>query len=266
VSPTYSFDAAMRALWGSLLNVAPYAVGAIAVLALGVLVAEWAAKKLAERWAAASPPEPAPVGASSQPGKLLRMLAGASSVYAPLAYAAHHRAAAACETVPSRRPGCAEALAQFPAAVCLVTVRDRQAQPRGIVLTSLCVYSIDPPSVLLCVGRDGDRHDLLLSSRPFGVHLLDCGQQLMAHRCEHDDCGCFEGTDWRWDDGVPVLEGGVAYLRCEPATTKRHGDHAVVIGHVVDAVTRPGRGDPLLHLRGRTDWRVSANALVGSAR
>lgn len=259
VSPTYHFDAIFRGVWQSFVVLIPYIVGVIAVISLAAQLIDWTTRKRDRARMGAQ----VTVSATQWGQTMLGMLRAASAVYAPLAFALLRRQATSRDHGAHDEHDVIDALGNFPTGVCLVTVRDERGSPRGIVITSLCVYSVDPPAVLLCVTRDQHRHDLLLSSRPFGVHLLDCDQQLVAHRWEQDADNGFSDAEWRWERGVPVLQGVVAYLRCRPATLKRYGHHAVVIGHVDEFVTAAGQRDPLLHLQGRRDWRISDSVRVG---
>jgi flavin reductase ActVB len=260
VSPTYRFDAVFRGLWQSVLVFLPYIVGVIAVIFLAAQLIHWATRKRDRARLGAQ----VTVSATHWGQIILGMLRAASAVYAPLAFALLRRQATPGDHGAREEHDVIDALGSFPTGVCLVTVRDERGGPHGIVVTSLCVYSVDPPVVLLCVARDQHRHDLLFSSRPFGVHLLDRDQQLVAHRWEQDDDNRFSDADWRWERGVPVLQGVIAYLRCRPATLKRYGHHAVVIAHVDEFVTATNQRDPLLHLQGHRDWHISDGARLGS--
>lgn len=46
-------------------------------------------------------------------------------------------------------------MAELVSGVCALTARGDDGEPYGLVATSLCSYSDDPPAVLVCVGRSG---------------------------------------------------------------------------------------------------------------
>jgi flavin reductase ActVB len=159
---------------------------------------------------------------------------------------------------PPARPAreFADAMAELVSGVCVVTACGRDGEPYGLVATSLCAYSADPPAVLVCVGRDGRARAAVSSAPAFGVHVLCHDQEDIARWFATPGAEKFAAVDWSWDNGVPALAPDhlVAYLRCARATVKRHGDHDIVIGEVERVET--ALGEPLVYLRRRMDWRL----------
>jgi len=165
----------------------------------------------------------------------------------------------------SRHPGELEAaftdaIAQLVSGVCVVTARGRGGEPCGLLATSICSYSVDPPAVLVCVGRRGRACTAIVAARAFGVHLLRAGGEEIARTFAMPGADRFGAVDWEWDAEVPALasELVVAYLRCVRVAVKHHGDHAIAIGEVERVETAPS--DPLVYLRRRMDWRVQSAA------
>jgi flavin reductase ActVB len=261
VYPSYRLDLVFDAVWQALVGFAPFIAGGIVIMMLATLFAERLKEELAEP-RGGGPASVPTAGAATLPQRMLQMLAAASSVHAPLSYATRLQDAA---SHVDGAPAAADALAQFPAGVCLVTARDLDGEPHGVVLTSLCIHSAVPPSVLLCVRRDAPAHDALLASSAFGVQLLDQDQQRRARLGEQDG-DALDGAAWSWDRGLPVVPGAVASLRCELAKAMRHGDHVVVIGNVAEVTTAAGDPAPLVRLRGRTGWRLDDTARAGTQR
>ena len=179
-------------------------------------------------------------------------------VFRALAAAGGQPQAAAAATAALEPPTeqFAAAMSELVSGVCVVTARGRDGQPYGLVATSLCSYSADPPAVLVCVGRSGRARRAVASAGCFGVHVLCDGQEEVAHWFALPATDRFAAVDWEWDDGVPALARHhvVAYLRCQRAVVKPHGDHAVVIGEVDRVETVPR--EPLVYLRRRMDWRL----------
>ena len=154
----------------------------------------------------------------------------------------------------------ADAMARLVSGVCVVTARRCDGAPAGLLATSICSYSVDPPAVLVCVGRHGRARDAIVTERAFGVHLLRAGQEGLARRFATSGADRFEAVSWGWDGGVPALapELLVAYLRCVRVAVKHHGDHAIVIGEVEHVESVPS--EPLVYQRRRMDWRVQPAA------
>jgi flavin reductase (DIM6/NTAB) family NADH-FMN oxidoreductase RutF len=146
-----------------------------------------------------------------------------------------------------------EAMSLLASGLAVVTAADADGAPRGLLLTSLCSYSADPPSVLVCVRRQCRSHRALVECGRFGVHLLGADQEAVAHAFAARGDGKFERVRWSWDGDIPMVEGAIAYLRCSRRAVFRHADHAIVIGELVDGSV--SASDPLCYLRRSMNWR-----------
>jgi flavin reductase ActVB len=151
-----------------------------------------------------------------------------------------------------------DAMAELVSGVCIVTAAGRDGAPYGLLATSLCSYSAEPPTVLVCVGRHGRARRAITSARTFGVHVLCDQDEDVAQWFATNGSDRFSAVDWTWDEEVPALaqEHVLVYLRCGRVAVKRHGDHAIVIGRVERVETAPG--EPLVYLRRRMDWRLES--------
>jgi flavin reductase (DIM6/NTAB) family NADH-FMN oxidoreductase RutF len=149
-----------------------------------------------------------------------------------------------------------DAMAELVSGVCVVTARGPGGDPCGLVATSLCPYSADPPAVLVCVGRRGRARHAIASAGAFGVHVLSAGREDIAREFAAPGADRFTDLDWAWDADVPALalEHVVVYLHCARVAVKSHGDHAIVIGEVRRVATVPD--EPLVYHHRRMDWRL----------
>lgn len=145
-------------------------------------------------------------------------------------------------------------MAELAAGVTILTARHLDGTPRGLLVTSLCSYSIEPPSVLACIQRSRGSHGPLVRCGEFGVHLLGREQIEVAREFAAPGHAKFERVAWRWDDDVPALADVLVYLRCQRMAVFDYGDHSIVIGNVVDG-SRTLR-EPLVYLRRRIDWSL----------
>ena len=141
-----------------------------------------------------------------------------------------------------------DVLARLPAGVVLVSTAAGTGF-RGITATSFCSVSLRPPLVLVCLDRLAAARDAVLEHGAFSASLLSRHQQFLADR--------FAGRaptgdpDWRdvahrlGANGLPIVEGCVAWVECRVDTVHEAGDHDIVVG----AVTGGGRGqgEPLIH-------------------
>jgi 3-hydroxy-9,10-secoandrosta-1,3,5(10)-triene-9,17-dione monooxygenase reductase component len=137
----------------------------------------------------------------------------------------------------------------FPTGVAVVTGLGPDG-PRGLTVNSVCSLSLEPLLVLVCFDRGARTLPLVRASGRFGVNILSAGQQRLSRLFaskgpEHEK---FTGVEWFECDGVPVLDGALAWLACDLTELVPGGDHTIGIG----AVTAMGHadGEPLVFYRG----------------
>jgi flavin reductase (DIM6/NTAB) family NADH-FMN oxidoreductase RutF len=149
-----------------------------------------------------------------------------------------------------------ETMARLVSGVAVVSTRRGDGRPCGMLVSSLCSYSVRPPSVLMALAL-GSRTGQELSARPgarFGVHLLGAENEAQARVFAGHAEDKFADMLWAWDGDVPRLLDVPGYLRCQVGALFPHGDHTVLVGEVADCVL--GEGEPLVYYRRRLDWRL----------
>jgi flavin reductase (DIM6/NTAB) family NADH-FMN oxidoreductase RutF len=140
------------------------------------------------------------------------------------------------------------ALAQFPSGVTVVTAITEDGRPAGCTVSAFSSVSLDPPLVLLCIGRDRTMHDVLTSAERFAVNVLSANQAWLALRFARPG-DRFDGLATNpGRGGIPLLDGATAYFECRTHQAVAAGDHTIVLGEVQQLATT-GR-DPLCYLRG----------------
>lgn len=150
-------------------------------------------------------------------------------------------------------------LGSFVTGVTVVTTlddRDGVARPFGTTVNSFTSVSLDPPLILITVGRDRSILPVLARSGRWAVNILaedsqalsDCfaGAPSPVPRAE------FCGAAWRPSPaGQPYLEEALARLECRTEQEIEAGDHLIVVGRVTDLRTSDRLGWPLLYFRRR---------------
>lgn len=134
-------------------------------------------------------------------------------------------------------------------AVTLVTT-SHHGQRRGLTATAVCSLSAEPPSLLACVNRQADAHDLIRASGLFAVNLLAYEQRALAETFAAMDGSKgesrFEQGDWlTLSTGAPCLADSIVTFDCELASEHGVATHTIFVGHVVAVRSRPGK--PLLY-------------------
>jgi flavin reductase (DIM6/NTAB) family NADH-FMN oxidoreductase RutF len=147
--------------------------------------------------------------------------------------------------------GFREAMRGLAASVTIVTTRDAEGLPHGMVASSVTPVSMDPPSLLVAVNRSAGLHPVLLHSRRFCVNLLgDHQHDLLAPFSQtalrsqrfHCDNWC---DAWSTDpDRLPWLSGAPAVIDCAVDMASDYGTHTVFIGRVLSVQCAPAASVP----------------------
>ena len=125
----------------------------------------------------------------------------------------------------------------------------------GTTVNAFSSVSLDPPLVLVVVGRERSIHPILARAGRFAVNILGEESQALSD--------CFAGAPSRLPrsafcgaahhpgaTGVPILDAAIAHLECEVQTSVDAGDHTIYIGRVVALGSADDHGLPLLYYRG----------------
>jgi len=138
------------------------------------------------------------------------------------------------------------ALANFASGVTVVTTKDSAGRLHGITVSAFCSVSLDPPMVLICIEKTTGSHYAFGESGAFVVNVLGEHQSNVS---EHfattidEKFGRIEHT--LNEDGVPVLTGAIATLRCKLRHSLDGGDHSIFVGFVEDVIVTGGQ--PLIY-------------------
>lgn len=138
----------------------------------------------------------------------------------------------------------------FATGVCVVTVQGPEG-PVGMTVNAFTSVSLDPLLLLVCFDRGARTLPIVRASERFGVNVLAERQAPLAARFASKstpEAEKFVGVAHRLHDGVPVLEGALAWLGCDLTELVEAGDHVIGIGAVHQA--EAGEGEPLLWFRG----------------
>ncbi len=132
-------------------------------------------------------------------------------------------------------------------------------RPAGFCATSFVSLSLDPPLVSFAAGLQTRSWAAMKNAPHFLVHLLAEGQEWLARTFARSDGDKF-GPPVAWHSGpfgLPMLDDVPAWLVLAPVGVLPVGDHALVIGRVVEAGHTSNRR-PLVHHDG-TFCQLSSN-------
>jgi flavin reductase (DIM6/NTAB) family NADH-FMN oxidoreductase RutF len=139
---------------------------------------------------------------------------------------------------------------QHAAGVAVITARG--SRPVGFTATSLTSVAAEPPLISFGVGTGSSSWPVVAEAEYVGVHILGEHQQELAATFARSGADRFAApTSWRQGpEGVPVLDGVVAWMVCRVVARVPAGDHRLVIAEVV-AGDPEGGGRPLVYHQGR---------------
>ncbi|MEV8318715.1 flavin reductase family protein [Streptomyces sp. NPDC059900] len=140
---------------------------------------------------------------------------------------------------------------QHAAGVAVITAQG-PAGPVGFTATSLVSVSAEPPMLSFGIGTGASSWPAVSRAEHVGVHILGEHQLDLASTFARSGADRFgPGTRWyEGPEGVPVLDGTLAWLVCKVAARVPAGDHRIVLAEAV--VGDPaGAGRPLLYHQGR---------------
>lgn len=143
-----------------------------------------------------------------------------------------------------------DALGCFATGVTVVTCLDSAGAPVGLTANSFTSVSLDPPLLLVCIGKTAASAAAMLGASHFAVNVLQTGQQPASIRfaTRHEDR--FGPNDWSAGEyGAPVLDQSLGVFECAVHAVHDAGDHHLLVGRVVKAKFDGGL-DPLLYFRG----------------
>ncbi len=126
----------------------------------------------------------------------------------------------------------------------------------GTTVNAFSSVSLDPPLVLICIGRERSIHPVIASAGRFAVNILGEASQQLSD--------CFAGAPSALPrsafcnapfhlgaGGTPVLDAAIAHLECEVDHAVDAGDHTIYLGRVIAAEADDDHELPLLYFRGR---------------
>jgi flavin reductase len=159
------------------------------------------------------------------------------------------------QTVPDRAngvPGSSDALrhvmGHFASGVTIATALHRGIK-HAMTATAVCSVSLEPPLVLVCVGKSSRFHGAIIKAENWCLSLLTVDQEPLARHFSNS------GRDLlsQFDDvphtpstlsGTPLIDGSLAWLECTTYGVHDGGDHTIVIGEIVRASGLPSDDDP----------------------
>jgi len=142
-----------------------------------------------------------------------------------------------------------KALGAYPTGVTIVTTLSADGVPRGLTANSFTSVSLDPPLVLVCLGKSTSSHAVFTATDRFAVNVLAEDQRAVSSLFASKSPDKFAQAAWHaGDTGAPLIDGAAANFDCRVHQQVDAGDHTILIGRVVAVDHQPQR--PLGYCRG----------------
>jgi flavin reductase len=144
---------------------------------------------------------------------------------------------------------------RLAAGVSIITTAER-GERHGLVATSVCSVSVDPPVLLVCVNRAATSHAAIRRAGFFCVNLLGEQDDDLARRFSTpvDRERRFSDRDWvRLVTGAPALPDALASFDCDVIESVDVQSHTIFIGAVKAIELWQQEIVPLVYLDGRFD-------------
>jgi flavin reductase (DIM6/NTAB) family NADH-FMN oxidoreductase RutF len=143
-----------------------------------------------------------------------------------------------------------DVMSHFATGVTVVTASSEEG-PVGMTANAVCSLSLDPLLALVCFANGSRTLGVVRERQRFGINVLASGQQdlarLFASKApEHEK---FADVQHAVQEGIPVIEGTIAWVGCELEQLIPGGDHTIGIGAVI-AAEKASERDPLIWYRG----------------
>lgn len=144
-----------------------------------------------------------------------------------------------------------DVMGRFATGVTVVTASDDNG-PVGMTANAVASLSLDPLLALVCFANGARTLRVVRETERFGVNVLAAGQEDLARlfASKTPERAKFAGVEHTLHDGIPVIEGGLAWVGCTLKELIPGGDHTIGIGAVIAAETADSDAEPLVWYRG----------------
>lgn len=126
-------------------------------------------------------------------------------------------------------------MGRLPTGVTIVTASGPDG-PAGATANAVTSLSLDPPLMLACLDRGSRTLTVLRETGRFGISVLSAHQQALARafasKASHAEK--WSQVPYSERDGVPILDGTVAWIACRLDGLHDGGDHEIAVGRVFD--------------------------------
>jgi 3-hydroxy-9,10-secoandrosta-1,3,5(10)-triene-9,17-dione monooxygenase reductase component len=143
-----------------------------------------------------------------------------------------------------------EVFGRFATGVAVVTSTGASGSG-GMTANAVCSLSLDPLLALVCFDNQARTLPIVREARRFGVNVLTSEQEDLAgvFASKLPEAEKLDTVDHHLEDGIPIIDGVLAWATCQLRELIPGGDHTIAIGEVISMGL--GGGRPLIWYGGR---------------
>ena len=143
-----------------------------------------------------------------------------------------------------------EVFGRFATGVAVITSAGATSSG-GMTANALCSLSLDPLLALVCFENQARTLPIVREAGRFALNLLAADQRDLARvfASKLPEAEKLDGVPHRLQNGMPIINGALAWASCELRELIPGGDHTIAIGSVVSMGL--GDGEPLLWYDGQ---------------
>lgn len=125
------------------------------------------------------------------------------------------------------------AFGSFMTGVTIVTTAGIDGTPRGFTANSFTSVSLEPPLLLICIGKSAASVDVFRQAKGFAVNILSEQQKDTSVLFASKRPDKFEVASWRpGPHGNPLIDGSAAWFDCARYQVIDAGDHIILMGQI----------------------------------
>ena len=130
------------------------------------------------------------------------------------------------------------AMGMLPTGVTVVTAGGPEG-PAGATANAVSSLSIEPMLMLACLDRGSRTLLAVQAANRFAVNVLHAGQEEIARAfaTKAPTADKWTGVPCSERDGVPAIDGALAFVACDLRDVIAGGDHVIVTGEVTTVET-----------------------------
>jgi flavin reductase (DIM6/NTAB) family NADH-FMN oxidoreductase RutF len=138
-------------------------------------------------------------------------------------------------------------MSNFATGVTVVTTFDEKKIIHGMTANSFTSVSLNPPTVLVCIGHTRNTFTHVKNTNQFAINILSSKQKKVADYFAKEQTKGDEIIEFNWSIkfGSPFIEGSIAFIKANVVELYNYGDHAIILGEVEGFDTK--NGAPLLY-------------------